>query len=88
VDYAGYSTAKLSDVSDSYYYAVSCSSCLRNVRLSLAKLRASLGDQYPVADIVKRLRCRTCGSRRVAVSYLKPSQAVGNLYELFQRPAL
>jgi phenylalanyl-tRNA synthetase beta subunit len=88
VDYASYNTAKLSDVSDSYYYAVSCPSCLRNVRLSLERLRDVLGDQYPVASIVKRLRCRTCGSKHVTVSYLKPSQAVGNLWELFQREAV
>jgi hypothetical protein len=88
VESVSYSTAKLSDVDDSYYYAVGCRSCLRNVRLSLVRLRLTLGDGYAVADVVKHLRCRTCRSREVTVTFLAPHQAVGNLWPLFQQPAV
>jgi hypothetical protein len=83
-----YGSAKLSDVDDAYYYSVGCRSCLRNARLSLVKLRAKLGDDYPVANLVKHLRCRTCRSRQVTVTFLAPHQAVGNLWHLFQQPPM
>jgi hypothetical protein len=71
-------------VDDSYYFAVGCRSCLRNVRVSLVRVRGALGDDFPLVDVAKRLKCSTCGSKQVTVTYLKPSQAVGNLYPLFQ----
>jgi hypothetical protein len=83
-----YGTAKLCDVDDTYYYAVGCRSCSRNVRLSLVRLRLTLGDGYAVADVVKHLRCRTCRGREVTVTFLAPHQAVGNLWHLFQQPAV
>lgn len=81
-----YSTARLADVNDRYYFAVGCRGCLRNVRISLVRARAALGGDFPVSGLVKRLKCSTCGSKQVTVTYLKPSQAVGNLYQLFQQP--
>jgi hypothetical protein len=74
VDTANYSTAKLADVDDRYYYGVSCQSCMRNARISLAKLRQTLGDDYPVVKVVSRLKCRTCGSKQVTVTFLAPHQ--------------
>jgi hypothetical protein len=88
VAYASYSTAKLCDVDDTYYYAVGCRSCLRNVRVSLVRLRLTLGDDYAVADVIKHLRCRMCRSREVTVTFLAPHQAVGNLAHMFQQPAV
>ena len=82
---ADYSTAKLAEVTDAYYYGVSCQSCLRSARVSLDRLRGVLGDGYPVVDVVKRLRCRTCGSKQVTVTFLTPGQAVGNLAHLFEQ---
>jgi hypothetical protein len=83
-----YGTAKLSDVDDTYYYAVGCRSCLRHVRVSLVKLRARLGDDYRVTEVVKHLRCRTCRSKEVTVTFLAPHQSVGNLWHLFQQRAV
>jgi hypothetical protein len=82
---ATYSTAKLADVDDRYYYGVSCQSCMRKARISLAKLRQALGDDYPVVKVVSRLKCRTCGSKQVTVTFLAPHQAVGSLSHLFQQ---
>jgi hypothetical protein len=85
VDYANYSTAKLGDVDDSYYYSVSCQSCMRGRRLSLTKLRGLLGDDFQVVEVRTRLKCSTCGSKQLTVTFLAPYQAVGNLADLFQR---
>jgi hypothetical protein len=87
VDHANYSTAKLADVDDRYYFGVSCQSCMRGRRLCLSKLRETLGDDYPVVKVVTRLRCRTCGSKQVTVTFLAPHQAVGNLAYLFNEEA-
>lgn len=88
MDYADYSTAKLGDVDDRYYYGVSCQSCMRAARISLTRLRSLLGDDYPVVKVLTRLKCRTCGSKHVTVTFLAPHQAVGSLSQLFQeRPA-
>jgi hypothetical protein len=88
VDYANYSTAKLGEVDDSYYYGASCQSCMRGRRLSLTKLRETLGDDYPVMRVVKRLKCSTCGSKRLTVGFLGPHQAVGDLAKLFTQDAM
>jgi hypothetical protein len=85
MDHANYSTARLGDVDDSYYCGVSCQSCMRSGRLSLIRLRAMLGDDYPLVRVVTRLRCRTCGSKQVTVTFLNPSQSVGSLSHLFQQ---
>jgi len=85
VDYANYSTAKLADVDDQYYYGASCRSCLRGARISLTKLCGILGGDYPVVKVVKRLKCRTCGSKEITVAFLAPNQAVGSLTQLFEQ---
>jgi hypothetical protein len=84
---ANYSTAKLADVDDSYYYGVDCRSCLRSTRLSLARLRGLLGDDFPVVKVGTRLKCSVCGSKELTVTFLTPHQAVGNLTSLFKEPA-
>jgi hypothetical protein len=83
MDHASYSSARLADVDDRYYYGVSCPSCMRKARISLTRLRAMLGDDYLVVNVVSRLKCRTCGSKQVTVTFLGPHQAVGNLAYLF-----
>jgi hypothetical protein len=88
VDHANYSTAKLADVDNHYYYAVSCQSCMRKARIRLERLRAVLGDDYPLVKVVTRLRCRTCHSKQVTVTFLGPHQAVGNLAYLFHENAV
>jgi predicted nucleic-acid-binding Zn-ribbon protein len=85
VDHANYSTAKLADVDDHYYYGVSCQSCLRSARISLTKLCSVLGGDYPLVKVVKRLKCRTCGSKEITVTFLAPNQAVGSLTQLFEK---
>jgi hypothetical protein len=84
---ANFSTAKLADVDDSYYFGVHCQSCLRNARLSLTRLRGLLGDDFPVVKVRTRLKCSTCGSKQLTVTFLAPYQAVGNLASLFKEPA-
>jgi hypothetical protein len=86
VDHANYSTAKLADVDDRYYFGVSCQSCLRNARISLVRLRETLGDDFPLVKVLSRLKCRTCGSKQVTVTFLAPHQATGNLVALFNEP--
>jgi hypothetical protein len=88
VEYANYSTAKLADVDDSYYYSVSCQSCMRGRRLSLTKLRGLLGDDFPVVKVKTRLKCSTCGSKLLTVGFLGPHQAVGSLANLFTQDAV
>jgi hypothetical protein len=87
VDHAQYSTAELADVDDRYYFGVSCQSCMRNARISLVRLRGLLGDDYPVVNVVGRLKCRTCRSKKITVTFLAPHQAVGNLSYLFNEQA-
>jgi len=84
---AYFSTAKLADVDDSYYFGVHCRSCLRSARLSLSRLRGLLGDDFPMVKVRTRLKCSTCGSKELTVTFLAPHQAVGNLADLFhQKP--
>jgi hypothetical protein len=84
---AYFNTAKLADVDDSYYFGVHCRSCLRNARLSLSRLRGLLGDDFPVVNVRTRLKCSTCGSKELTVTFLALHQAVGNLADLFTKPA-
>jgi hypothetical protein len=86
VDPANYSTAKLADVDDSYYFGVHCRSCLRNARLNLTRLRGLLGNDFPVVEVRTRLKCSTCGSKQLTVTFLAPHQAVGSLANLFNEP--
>jgi len=56
MDYARLETSTLKDVTDDYYYGCSCQSCLHTARLSLSKLRAHLGDEFPLRKIREVLR--------------------------------
>jgi hypothetical protein len=80
---ANYRTATLNDVTGEYYFGVYCQGCMRGRRLSLTKLCDALGGSYPVAKVLSRLKCCTCGSKKITVTFLAPHQAVGNLAYLF-----
>jgi hypothetical protein len=82
---ARYETAKLRDVDDTYYFGVCCNDCQRQRRLSLVRLRAALGDDYLVVDIRKRMKCTTCHSKKIIISFFGPHQAVGSLAYLFDQ---
>jgi hypothetical protein len=82
-----YSTASLADIDDGYYFGVYCQRCMRSRRLSLVKLRQTLGDSYPVMKVLNRLRCGTCQSKLITATFLAPHQAVGNLAYLFNEEA-
>lgn len=86
MDYPRYETARLADVDDTCYFAAQCQFCLRSRRISLARLRAMLPDHFLVKDIRHRLKCTTCGSRAMTITFLAPNQAVGTLAELFRQP--
>jgi hypothetical protein len=85
MEFARLETATLKDVNDDYYYGCSCRSCLHTARLSLSKLRARLGDDFPLRDIRSRLKCQTCGSRQITIAFLGPHQKGGNLHPLFEK---
>jgi hypothetical protein len=72
MEYATLETAALAHVDDSYYYGAYCGKCKHSVRLSLIKLRVRLGDSYPLKDVRSRLRCRSCGSRHIVITFLGP----------------
>ena len=76
----------LAHVDDTYYFGAYCRKCGHHARLSLVKLRATLGDDYPVRKIRDRLRCEHCGDRRqIVITFLAPDQRTGNLVHLFER---
>jgi len=54
MEYARLETAKLGEVDDSYYYGASCGKCNAS-RLCLLKLRAYLGDAFPLVKVRARL---------------------------------
>ena len=81
------STATLADVDDSYYFGADCRSCLRDVRLSLVRLRSPLGSDFPVANIRGRLKCSTCGSKQIIVTFLAPNHGGSSLAHLFNEEA-
>lgn len=85
MDYARLGTARLRDVDETYYYRAQCRGCGHGARLSLGKLCAHLGDDYPLAKVRERLRCEKCHSRAVVITFLAPNQRTGNLVELFSR---
>jgi hypothetical protein len=85
VECARLETALLKDVTDDYYYGCSCQSCLHSARLSLSRLRAHLGGDYPFAKIRDRLKCEICSSRKVTITFLGPHQKGGNLQHLFEK---
>lgn len=48
-------------------YGASCNRCHETRRVDLAKLRDRLGPHIRVGDIRARLRCSTCGNRKIIV---------------------
>ena len=88
MDSARLETATLAHVDDSYYYGAYCRKCKNSARLSLSKLRAHLGDNFPLVKIRDKLRCERCGSKQIVITFLAPDQRTGNLVELFDlRPS-
>ena len=89
MDSARLETATLAHVDDSYYYyGAYCRKCKHSARLSLSKLRAHLGDNFPLVKIRDKLRCERCGSKQIVITFLAPDQRTGNLVELFDlRPS-
>ena len=85
MEYARLESAKLRDVDDTYYYGVQCRQYGHGARLSVTKLIARLGGDYPLAKVRERLRCEKCRSRAVIITFLAPNQRTGNLVELFTR---
>jgi hypothetical protein len=85
--FARLETGTLKDVADDYFYGCHCTSCLRTARLSLPKLRAYLGDDFPLRKIRERLKCETCGSRKVTITFLGPHEKGGSLHHLFDQRA-
>src|SRR5208282_2602862 len=85
MEYAKLETAALALVDDSYYYGAYCRKCKHSARLSLVKLRAHLGDNFPLAKVKYRIRCERCRSRAVVITFLAPNQRTGNVVHLFAR---
>jgi hypothetical protein len=86
VEYATLESACLAHVDESYYYGAYCRRSGHHARLSLIKLRATLGDDYPAREIRHRLRCERCGDRRqIVITFLAPDQRTGSLVHLFER---
>ncbi len=77
-------TATHAHVDDSYYYGAYCRRCKHSARLSLVKLRAHLGEDFPLAKVRDRLRCERCGLRQVVITFLAPNQRTGNVAYLFR----
>jgi len=48
MEYAKFETAALAHVDDTYFYGAYCRKCKHAARLSLEKLRAHLGDDFPL----------------------------------------
>jgi len=87
MEYARLETAALAHVDDSYYYGAYCRKCKHSARLSLKKLRAHLGDDFPLARVKERLRCDRCRSRQVVITFLAPNQRCGNVVNFFDEPS-
>lgn len=85
MEYARLETAALAHVDDSYYYGAYCRRCGHSARLSLAKLRARLGDDFPLLKVRERLRCERCNSRQIVITFLAPNQRAGNVVQLFDQ---
>lgn len=86
MEYPTLGAAKLSQVDNSYYYAASCNACGHKTRLSLLKLCAALGDDFPLVDVRTRLKCRQCGSRQIIIAYYTPAHAGTSLGPIFKEP--
>jgi hypothetical protein len=88
MEYARLETAALAHVSDEYYYGAFCGQCKHHVRLSLVKLRAKLGDDFPLRDVREKLRCGQCRSRHIIVTFLSPDHCCGDLRRWFELPPI
>ena len=78
MEYAKLESACLAHVDDTYYYGAYCRSCGHHARLSLTKLRARLGGDYPLRKVREKLRCERCGGRRqIVITFLAPNQRSG-----------
>jgi hypothetical protein len=86
MEYAKLETAALAHVDDSYYYGAYCRRCKHSARLSLIKLRAHLGDDFPLIKVREQLRCERCRSRQVVITFLASNQRTGSLVQLFEAP--
>ena len=75
MEYARLETAALAHLDDNYYFGAYCGKCKHHARLSLVKLRARLGDDYPLKDVRVRLRCQRCRSRHIVITFLGPTSA-------------
>ena len=86
MDYAKLENACLAHVNDTYYYGAYCRKCKHSARLSLMKLRAHLGDNFPLREVRHKLRCEKCGDRRqIVITFLAPDQRTGSLAHLFRQ---
>jgi hypothetical protein len=75
-------------VDETYYYGAYCRKCGHAARLCLLKLRAHLGDDFPLRKVREKLRCERCGDKRqIVVTFLTPNQRTGSLAKLFGRTA-
>jgi hypothetical protein len=54
--------------------------------LELDHTARPLGADFPSIKIRERLKCRTCSSRKVTITFLAPHQKGGNLQHLFEKP--
>jgi|ERR1039457_807924 hypothetical protein len=84
MEFAKLETAALAHVGHSYFYGAYCRKCKHAARLSLVKLRAHLGDAFPLVKVKDRLRCERCSSRQIVITFLAPEQRTGNLAHLFR----
>jgi hypothetical protein len=86
MDSARFETACLAHVDDGYYFGAYCRKCGHHARLSLAKLREHLGDDFPVRRIKDKLRCERCQTKRqIVVTFLAPEQRTASLAHFFAR---
>ena len=84
MEHAKLDTATLAHVDDSYYYGAYRRRCKHSARLLLVKLRAHLGENFPLAKVGDRLRCERCELREVVITFLAPNQRTGNVAYLFR----
>lgn len=62
-------TATLADA-ERYVYDAECTKCKRVVRIDLVALRKVLGQNYPLRDLRKVLRCDKCCERYPVITLL------------------
>jgi hypothetical protein len=60
----------LAEAVDRIYYGASFERCKETRRVDLASVRDRIGASVLVRDVRPRLRCRSCGSRKIIVTTL------------------